>query len=259
MPESDAALPVAVAIPCYNEAPALEAVLDEWRLALPEAERIVFDNNSTDGSGAIAERLGVRVVPVPGQGKGHVVRAMFKLLRDRPAVVMIDGDGTYPADAVGPLLDSVLAGHADMAVGVRRPIAGAGAMSPVRGLGNLLIRAAFRILIGPGHPDLLTGYRVFGPKLLTTFTPRSSGFEIETELGCETVARGLRIVAVDTAYRPRFAGTQSKLRAVHDGLRIVRVMAREGCRLRPWRAGVLVVAILALGAMAAYGLAEWLG
>jgi glycosyltransferase involved in cell wall biosynthesis len=226
---------VAVAIPCYNEAAALGPVIDEWRAALPYADLFVFDNNSTDDSARIARERGVTVVPVPGQGKGHVVQALFGLLADRPAVVMIDGDGTYPAAIVHDLLDPILADRADMAIGVRRPIPGERAMSPVRRLGNLLIRSAFRLLIGPGHPDLLTGYRVFGPRFLREVTPRSAGFEIETELGCEAVARGLRVAAVETDYRPRAPGTHSKLRAFADGRRILRTIIYESLTRRPLR------------------------
>ena len=163
MTESTAESPrIAVAIPCYNEAAAVATVIAQWRAALPDAEIVIFDNNSTDGTGAIARALGVRVVEVPAQGKGHAVRAIFAALADREAVVMVDGDGTYPAEEVGPLLAPILDGTADMTVGARRPVAEAGAMSPVRGLGNVLIRSAFRLLIGPGPGDLLSGYRVFG-------------------------------------------------------------------------------------------------
>ena len=108
---------MAVAIPCYNAAAAVVAVVSAWRDARPEAEIVLFDNNSTDGSGDLARGLGVRVVDVPEQGKGHAVRAIFAALADRPAVVLVDGDGTYPADRIGDLLGPVLAGQADMAVG----------------------------------------------------------------------------------------------------------------------------------------------
>jgi glycosyltransferase involved in cell wall biosynthesis len=135
--ESTAERPrVAVAIPCYNEAAAVATVIAQWRAALPDAEIVIFDNNSNDGTGAIARTLGVRVVEVPDQGKGHAVRAIFAALADREAVVMVDGDGTYPAEEVGPLLAAILDGTADMAVGARRPVAEAGAMSPCEGWGT---------------------------------------------------------------------------------------------------------------------------
>jgi glycosyltransferase involved in cell wall biosynthesis len=228
-------LPVAVAIPCYNEAAAVEAVVSAWRAALPEAEIVVFDNNSTDGTGDLARGLGVRVIDVPEQGKGCAVRAIFAALADRPAVVLVDGDGTYPADRVRGLLDPVLKGEADMAVGARRPVDAPGAMSPIRGLGNVLIPAAFRVLIGPGNSDLLSGYRVFSPRFLREVHLRSTGFEIETELASEAVARRMRVVEVPVPYHPRIAGTASKLKAFRDGRRILAMIVRQSVRLRPWR------------------------
>jgi glycosyltransferase involved in cell wall biosynthesis len=244
-------LPVAVAIPCYNEAAAVEAVVSAWRAALPEAEIVLFDNNSTDGTGDLARALGVRVINVPDQGKGHAVRAIFDALADRPAVVLVDGDGTYPADRVGDLLSPVLAGQADMTVGARRPVDAPGAMSPIRGLGNLLIPAAFRLLIGPGNSDLLSGYRVFSPRFLREVKLRSSGFEIETELASEAVARRMRVVEVPVPYLPRIAGTASKLKAFRDGRRILTMIVVQGARLRPWRLIGLVAATLLVAAIAA--------
>lgn len=244
-PKTDAPR-TAVAIPCYNEAAAVAAVVGQWRAALPGAELVVFDNNSTDGTGELARGLGVRVVEVPEQGKGHAVRSAFELLRDRDAVVLVDGDGTYPADHVHGLLAPVLAGEADMTVGARRPVDEAGAMTPVRGLGNVLIRTAFRVLIGPGPGDLLSGYRVFGPRFLRSVRPRSAGFEIETELAAAAVAGRFRTVEVDVPYHPRIAGTQSKLRIFRDGCRILATIVSGGLRLRPWRLTALVVVALAL-------------
>jgi glycosyltransferase involved in cell wall biosynthesis len=239
---------IAVAIPCFNEAGAIEAVVDEWRLALPEAEIVVFDNNSSDGTGAIARRLGLRVVEVPEQGKGFAVRAIFEDLADRDAVILVDGDGTYPADAAPGLLEPVLAGRADMTVGNRRPVAEVGAMSPIRGLGNVLIGLAFFVLIGPGTRDLLSGYRVFGRRFREVVRPRSTGFEIEAELVGQAVARGLRVVEIDVPYRPRIAGTASKLRAFRDGRRILEVILRQSLRFRPWRPlFALAVAVALIG------------
>ncbi len=239
-------LPIAVAIPCHNEAPAVARVVAEWRSALPEAEIVVFDNDSTDGTGDLARSLGVRVEFVAERGKGHAVRAIFSLLADRPAVVLVDGDGTYPATEVRRLLGPVLDGSAEMSVGARRPVDQPGAMSPVRGVGNLMIRSAFLVLIGRGPGDLLSGYRVFGPAFLKAFRPRSSGFEIETEIAGEAVARGMRTVEVPVPYYPRIAGTASKLRAFRDGARIFATIAGLGLRLRPWRLGAILVALLGI-------------
>jgi glycosyltransferase involved in cell wall biosynthesis len=226
---------IAVAIPCFNEAPAIATVIEQYRAILPEAELVVFDNNSTDGTGEIARDLGIRVINVPEQGKGHAVRAAFTTLKEFDILVLTDGDGTYPAVAVVLLVGPILTDAADMAVGARRPVPGSGAMSLTRGFGNFLIRAAFRILIGPGNIDLLSGYRTFNRRFRETVKLRSSGFEIETELASEAVARRLRVVEVAISYHARIAGTKSKLRAFHDGCRILVMILRQSLRLRPER------------------------
>jgi glycosyltransferase involved in cell wall biosynthesis len=236
---------IAVAIPCFNEAPALRTVIDQFRAALPGAEIVVFDNNSTDGTAEVARAMDVRVVPVPAQGKGHVVQAAFELLGDRSVLVLVDGDGTYPAEAAPLMVAPVLEGTADMVVGARQPEPGAGAMSPVRGLGNLLIRAAFRLLIGPGPGDLLSGYRAFSKHFLQTVTLRSQGFEIETELAIEAVTRKLVTLEVSVPYRPRIAGTVSKLRAFQDGRRILLKILVQGLRRDPTRVILLYAASVA--------------
>ena len=239
---------IAVAIPCYNEAPALPSVVAAWRAALPEATVVVFDNNSTDGTGPVARALGLRVVEVPKQGKGHAVRAIFDVLRDVDVLILVDGDGTYPAEEARRLLGPILAGAAEMVVGARRPVADLGAMSPVRGLGNVLIRAAFRVLIGGPGGDLLSGYRAFSRRFRAEVAPRSSGFEIEVELAGEAVARAYRVVEVDVPYHPRAAGTASKLRAFRDGRRILFAILRQSLRHRPARAlGLFAAATLIIG------------
>ncbi|MHB1557281.1 MAG: glycosyltransferase [Isosphaeraceae bacterium] len=241
---------VAVAIPCHNEASAIATVVESFRSALPSAEILVVDNNSTDGTGAIARGLGVRVIDVPEQGKGHAVRAAFAALADRDIVLLTDGDGTYPAECAPLLLAPVLEGTADMTVGARQPAPGAGAMTMTRGIGNLLIRSAFRALIGPGNTDLLSGYRAFGRRFRNEVALRSSGFEIETELAGEAAARGLRVVEIPVPYHPRIAGTASKLRAFRDGRRILTTIVLLGIRLRPVRVILIgAIPLIVLGAL----------
>jgi glycosyltransferase involved in cell wall biosynthesis len=240
--ESEPAPPrVAIAIPCYNEAAAIAAVIAQFRDTLPHATIVVYDNNSTDGTGEIARALGVRTVGVPRQGKGHVVRAAFADMSEYDVIVLTDGDGTYPADEAQLLIAPVLAGSADMAVGARQPTPGAGAMTLTRGVGNKLIRAAFWLLIGPGTTDLLSGYRAFNKRFRATVQLRSAGFEIETELASEAVARKLRVVEIPIPYHPRIAGTESKLRAFRDGRRILMTIICQSLRLRPHRALVVLL------------------
>lgn len=235
---------VAVAIPCYNEGPAIATVLADYARALPDALIIVFDNNSTDGTAAIARDLGYRVVPVPEQGKGCAVRAAFETLADHDVVVLTDGDGTYPASEAAKLVELVVSGRADMAVGARRPVAGAGAMTLVRRLGNLLIRSAFRVLIGPGNTDLLSGYRAFSKSYRDQARLQATGFEIETELAAEAVARKLAVVEIPIPYHPRIAGAVSKLSAVRDGVRILVTIIRQSFRIRPVRLALAANVIL---------------
>src|SRR5262249_52129665 len=192
--------------PCYNEAAAIAMVVASFRAVLPQAEIVIFDNNSTDGTGDIARGLGVRVVDVPEQGKGHAVRAAFATLSNFDVVLLTDGDGTYPPEAAPLLVAPVLDGTVDMTVGARQPAPGAGAMTISRGVGNRLIRAAFRVLIGPGTTDLLSGYRGFSRRFREEVRLRSSGFEIETELAGEAAARGLRVIEISVPYHPRIAG-----------------------------------------------------
>ncbi len=208
----------------------------QFRAALPEAEIVVFDNNSTDGTGEIARGLGVRVVDVPEQGKGHAVRAAFATLAEFDVVLMTDGDGTYPAEAAPLLVAPVLDGTADMAVGARQPMPGAGAMTFTRGVGNRLIRAAFRLLIGPGNTDLLSGYRGFSRRFRDEVTAPLVGLRDRDRAG----QRGGRAAAAGgrdpVPYHPRIAGTTSKLRAFRDGRRILATIVKLGVRLRPDRA-----------------------
>jgi glycosyltransferase involved in cell wall biosynthesis len=251
---------IAVAIPCYNEAAAIATVVAAFRAALPGADVVVFDNNSTDGTGAIARGLGVRVVDVPDQGKGHAVRAAFATLADRDAVLLTDGDGTYPAEAAPLLVAPVLDGAAEMTVGARQPMPGAGAMTLTRGVGNRLIRGAFYVLIGPGNTDLLSGYRAFSRRFLREVDLRSSGFEIETELAGEAAARGFRVIEISVPYHPRIAGTTSKLRAFRDGRRILTTILKLGIRLRPVRLLLMgVIPLIVLGVTIHWGFAAAAG
>ncbi len=196
--------------------------------------------------------LEVRVIDVKEQGKGNVVRAAFAALLDFDVVVLTDGDGTYPAESATLLIGPLLVDAADMAVGARRPVPGTGAMNPVRGLGNVLIRAAFRILIGRGTTDLLSGYRAFNRRFREAVRLHSSGFEIESELTSEAIARRLRVVEVAIPYHARIAGTESKLRAFRDGRRILMMILFQSLRLRPYRAVLAWLAPCVLLAVAVH-------
>jgi glycosyltransferase involved in cell wall biosynthesis len=241
---SAGATSIAVAIPCHNEAAAIEQVIASWRRALPEANIVVFDNNSTDGTGDRARAMSVEVVLVPEQGKGFAVRKAFEHLLNDDLLILTDGDGTYPPDQACNLLAPIRDDIADMVVGARRPVAELGAMSPLRGIGNKLIRASFRVLIGRAPGDLLSGYRAFNRRFRETVELASRGFEIEAELSAEAIGFGLRVVEIPVPYHPRIEGTHSKLRAVRDGLRIMRMIGLQSLRLTPWRP-VAIAALVA--------------
>lgn len=243
---------MAVALPCYNEAPAVGRVVDDFRAHLPGAEVFVFDNASDDGTAEVAAARGARVIPVPDRGKGFAVRAAFETLKDYDVVLMADGDGTYPAEEAPRMIAPILEGRAETVVGSRRPEEGAKAMAPVRALGNVLIRGAFLAFIGPGAGDLLSGYRAFSRRFLRDVRLRSEGFEVETELAVATAAGRLAAAEVEVPYRPRIEGTESKLRAFRDGRRILATIVREGFRLRPLRASAVVAAAAAGPAALAY-------
>ncbi len=258
MSQADALPNVAVAIPCYNEAAAIASVIRDWQEAMPGAVIVVFDNNSSDGTGEVARSLGIRVIPVVDQGKGHVVREIFRVFRELDAVIMIDGDGTYPASAGPLMLQAVLEGRADMVIGARVPVQGEGAMSPLRGAGNVLIRSAFRLFIGRGPGDLLSGYRVFSPRFLATVPIRSSGFEIETEIAAAAVFYGMRTIEIGVTYSPRIEGTVSKLRPFRDGRRILTTILKLSARERIGRL-VFIAAASMTGLLAAlYALSLWI-
>ena len=162
-------------------------------------------------------------------------------------MLLTDGDGTYPAASAPSLIAPILEDDADMTVGARQPTPGAGAMTLTRAIGNRLIRVAFRVLIGPGNSDLLSGYRAFSRRFREEVQLASSGFEIETEISTAAVAGGLRVLEVSIPYHPRIAGTESKLRAFSDGRRILLMIIKQSVRLRPMRFQALWFLITACG------------
>lgn len=211
-------LKIAVAIPCYNEAATIAKVVRDFRKALPKAKVYVFDNNSTDGSAALAQRAGALVRRVMLQGKGHTLRAIFDELAE-DVVVLVDGDDTYPANEVDALLAPVLADAADMAVGER--ITSVGSMKPMHQIGNRLIVSFVNRLFGSNYRDVLSGYRVFNRRFIEAVPVLTGGFEVETEITLQALAEELRVVEIPINYSSRPGNSQSKLRPFADGYRIV--------------------------------------
>ncbi|MGE3247546.1 MAG: glycosyltransferase [Beijerinckiaceae bacterium] len=211
---------VAVVIPCYNEATTIADVIADFRTHLPQAVIAVFDNASTDGTGDAARAAGADVYLEPRRGKGNVVRRMFAEI-DADVYLMVDGDGTYEAAAAPKLVSMIVDDRLDMAIGARANVTN-NAHRTGHAFGNRLFNRLFAGLFGQSYCDIFSGYRAFSRRLVKSFPALSSGFEIETELSVHASQMRLPVAEFETKYSPRPEGSQSKLRSVRDGIRILR-------------------------------------
>lgn len=238
---------IAVLIPCYNEAVTIGKVVDDFRRELPGASIYVYDNNSSDDTAAIAREHGAIVRFEPRQGKGNVVRQMFRDI-EADCYLMVDGDDTYPADAASSLCSPILEGKADMTVGDRLSN-GTYAEENKRafhGFGNNLVRFMIKWIYGYGFDDVMTGYRAFSRTFVKTFPVLSEGFQIETELSIHAVDRRWRILDIPIAYRDRPAGSESKLDTFSDGLKVIMMIGTLFKDYRPLKFFSLVALVLAI-------------
>ena len=240
---------IAVLIPCYNEEVTIAKVVADFRRELPGAAVYVYDNNSSDRTAELAAAAGAAVVPEPRQGKGNVVRSMFRDV-DADCYLMVDGDDTYPAEAAAALCGPILSGAADMTVGDRLSN-GSYAKENKRaghGFGNDLVRTMIRWIYGYGFDDVMTGYRAFSRPFVKTFPVLSKGFQIETELSIHAVDRGWRILDVPIEYRDRPEGSVSKLDTVGDGIRVIMMIGTLFKDYRPLKFfGIVALLFLLLG------------
>ena len=213
---------VAVLIPCYNEAVTIGKVVDDFRRVLPEATVYVYDNNSSDGTGAIAREHGAVVRCERRQGKGNVVRQMMRDI-DADYYLMVDGDDTYPAEAAPELLAPLMADEADMVVGDRLSNGTYGEENDraFHGFGNDLVRVLIKWIYGFEFSDVMTGYRAYNAVFAKTMPVLSPGFEIETELSIHAVDKRWRIAEVPIDYRDRPEGSESKLDTFSDGCKVL--------------------------------------
>lgn len=238
---------VAVIIPCYNEAVTIAKVVADFRSALPGAPIYVYDNNSSDETAKLAKESGAIVRHEPRQGKGNVVRQMFRDI-DADCYLMVDGDDTYPAEAAAALAAPILSGEADMTVGDRLSN-GTYAEQNKRafhGFGNDLVRTMIRWIYGYSFDDVMTGYRAMSRPFVKTFPVLSEGFQIETELSIYAVDRRWRIADVPIDYRDRPEGSESKLDTVGDGVKVVCAIASLFKNYRPLKFFSLIALVLAL-------------
>ena len=213
---------IAVLVPCYNEELTVTKVVTDFQKALPEADIYVYNNNSTDQTRELAVSAGAIVRDEYAQGKGNVVRSMFRDI-DADVYVMVDGDDTYPAEEVDKLIQPVLDGRADMVIGDRLSN-GTYAKENKRGFhnfGNNLVRWLINTLFHAHINDIMTGYRAFSKKYVKSMPVLSDGFQIETEMTIFSLNYGMKIVELPIIYRDRPEGSFSKLNTFKDGFRVL--------------------------------------
>lgn len=214
----------AILIPCYNEALTVEKVIEDYRNAFPEAEIYVYDNNSTDDTADIARKAGAIVKHEYAQGKGNVIRAMFKDI-DADCYIMADGDDTNPP--VPEMSDIILRGEAEMVIGDRLSSTYFEENKRLfHNTGNRMVRSLINTLFDVKVTDIMTGSRAFSYTFVKTFPVLSKGFEIETEMTIHAAANNLRMVEVPTKYRDRPEGSESKLNTYSDGFKVLKTIAR---------------------------------
>lgn len=241
-PRAASARRVAVLIPCYNEAATIAQVVGDFHAALPGAVVYVYDNNSTDGTGEAASAAGAVVVRETRQGKGHVVRRMFRDI-DADVFVLVDGDATYDAASLPKLIGELAAG-ADMVVAARVSQDSA-AYRRGHQFGNRTLTGFVAAVFGKELRDMLSGYRVMSRRFVKSFPALSTGFEIETELTVHALELDLPISEIDTPYFARPAGSVSKLNTWRDGARIMSTILHLYRSERPLIFFAVVGALLA--------------
>ncbi len=241
---------IAVLIPCYNEAQTIAKVVQDVKKTLPEAVIYVYDNNSTDRTVELAKEAGAIVRYEYQQGKGNVIRRMFREI-DAECYLMIDGDDTYPLNCAREMVEKVLMRHADMVVGDRLSSTYfTENKRPFHNFGNSLMRVGINSLFGSDIKDIMTGYRAFGYEFVKTFPVFSKGFEIETEMTIHAVNYNMQVENVVVEYRDRPAGSESKLNTYSDGMRVIRKMFQLYRQYRPLQFfGILCLLLIVVAAV----------
>ena len=237
---------IAVLIPCYNEAQTIKKVVTDWKRELPEATIYVYDNNSSDETAVIAEKAGAVVRHEYMQGKGNVIRRMFREI-DAEAYIMVDGDDTYPAEYGRRMVDEVLSKSIDMVVGDRLSSTYFNENKrPFHNFGNSLVRGSINRLFASDIRDIMTGYRAFSYLFVKSFPVLSQGFEIETEMTIHAVNNNMAVSNVVIEYRDRPEGSESKLNTYVDGAKVLRTIFRLYKNYKPLEFFSLLSVILFL-------------
>lgn len=237
---------IAVLIPCYNESITIKKVVEDYRQALPEATIYVYDNNSTDDTAKIAAEAGAIVRYEHQQGKGNVIRRMFREV-DAQCYLMIDGDDTYPAENAREMVDCVLNKNADMVVGDRLSSTYFNENKRAfHNFGNSIVRKSINFLFKSDIKDIMTGYRAFSYEFVKTFAVLSKGFEIETEMTIHAIDKNMFVKNVIVNYRDRPQGSESKLNTYSDGLKVIFMIMRLYRTYKPFGFFGLIALILAI-------------
>ena len=215
---------IAVLIPCYNESKTVAKVVKDYKKVLPEADIYVYDNNSTDGTDKIAKKAGAIVKYEYRQGKGNVIRSMFRDIT-ADCYLMIDGDDTYPAEDARKMCDLVLSGKADMVIGDRLSSTYfTENKRKFHNFGNRIVRLLINKLFKNNVKDIMTGYRAFSYEFVKSFPVLSKGFEIETEMTIHSIDKNFKLVEVPVNYRDRPKGSVSKLNTYSDGFKVLKTI-----------------------------------
>lgn len=225
---------IAVLIPCYNEEKTIGKVVRDAKAALPEATIYVYDNNSTDRTVEIAREAGAVIKHEYMQGKGNVIRRMFREI-DAESYIMVDGDDTYPMEFAGEMVDKVLNHNADMVVGDRLSSTYfTENKRPFHNFGNSIVRGSINQLFGCDIKDIMTGFRAFSYQFVKTFPVMSKGFEIETEMTIHAVSNNMQVENVIVEYRDRPEGSESKLNTYSDGIKVIMTIIRLYREYKPF-------------------------
>lgn len=216
---------IAVLIPCYNESLTIEKVVSDYKEALPEATIYVYNNNSSDHTDELARKAGAKVVYEYRQGKGNVIRSMFRDI-DAECYLMIDGDDTYPAENAREMVDLVLNKGVDMVIGDRLSSTYfTENKRPFHNMGNRIVRSLINHLFHSNVKDIMTGYRAFSRLFVKSFPVLSKGFEIETEMTIHALDKNFLLEEIPVTYRDRPEGSESKLNTVSDGMKVLKTIA----------------------------------
>ena len=241
---------IAVLIPCYNESKTINKVINDFRTSLPEAVIYVYDNNSTDGTADIAREAGAIVRHEYKQGKGNVIRRMFREI-EAEVYLMVDGDDTYPAEAAPEMVRLIQEKNSDMVVGDR--LSSTYFMEnkrPFHNFGNSIVRWSINQLFHTSIKDIMTGYRAFSYQFVKSFPVLSKGFEIETEMSIHAVNYNMQVDNVVIDYRDRPEGSVSKLNTFKDGFKVIKTIIRLYKDYKPFGFFNIIAALLLLISLA---------